>query len=300
MHYWVSLIRGLREASELEPKAPNRAYFRSPFDKGFAKPTQHERLLSPSIPDSCSVSARFCTVGAEYPFERTQWCRSILVAEQTPEQVLEAIGAEVRRCTACRLCEKRTKAVPGEGALKSGLMFIGEGPGFNEDQQGRPFVGPAGKLLEELLAAVGLRREQVYITNVVKCRPPGNRDPQPDEIAACNGYLDRQLAAIEPRIVITLGRFSLARFFAGAKISAVHGEPKFADSRAYVPFYHPAAGLRSPAIKQMLFEDIQKLPAIAKRLKELQDQGHFDRQETEAAVADTAEDDPGADQLSLF
>ena len=127
--------------------------------------------------------------------------RSILVAEQTPEQVLEAIGAEVRRCTACRLCEKRTKAVPGEGALKSGLMFIGEGPGFNEDQQGRPFVGPAGKLLEELLAAVGLRREQVYITNVVKCRPPGNRDPQPDEIAACDGYLDRQLAAINPRIV---------------------------------------------------------------------------------------------------
>ena len=222
------------------------------------------------------------------------------MAEQTPEQVLEAIGAEVRRCTACRLCEKRTKAVPGEGALKSGLMFIGEGPGFNEDQQGRPFVGPAGKLLEELLAAVGLRREQVYITNVVKCRPPGNRDPQPDEIAACNGYLDRQLAAIEPRIVITLGRYSLARFFPGAKISAVHGEPKFADGRAYVPFYHPAAGLRSPAIKQMLFEDIQKLPAIAKRLKELQDQGHFDRQETEAAVADTAEDDPGADQLSLF
>ena len=222
------------------------------------------------------------------------------MAEQTPEQVLEAIGAEVRRCTACRLCEQRTKAVPGEGALKSGLMFIGEGPGFNEDQQGRPFVGPAGKLLEELLAAVGLRREQVYITNVVKCRPPGNRDPQPDEIAACNGYLDRQLAAIDPRIVITLGRFSLARFFAGAKISAVHGEPKFADGRAYVPFYHPAAGLRSPAIKQMLFEDIQKLPAIAKRLKELQDQGYFNRQETEAAVDDTAEDDPGADQLSLF
>ena len=139
------------------------------------------------------------------------------MADQTPEQVLEEIGAEVRRCTACRLCEKRTKAVPGEGALKSGIMFIGEGPGFHEDRQGRPFVGQAGKLLEEMLAAVGLRREQVYITNVVKCRPPGNRDPQPDEIAACNGYLDRQLAAIDPRIVVTLGRFSLARFFPGSE-----------------------------------------------------------------------------------
>ena len=187
------------------------------------------------------------------------------MAAETPEQVLEAIGAEVRRCTACGLCEKRTKAVPGEGAIKSGIMLIGEGPGFNEDQQGRPFVGPAGKLLEEMLAAVGLHREQVFITNVVKCRPPGNRDPQPDEIAACNGYLDRQLAAIDPRIVVTLGRFSLARFFPGAKISAIHGQPKFADGRAYVPFYHPAAGLRTPSIKQMLFEDVQKLPGIAKR-----------------------------------
>ena len=222
------------------------------------------------------------------------------MAEQTPEQILEEIGAEVRRCTACRLCENRTKAVPGEGALKSGIMFIGEGPGFHEDRQGRPFVGQAGKLLEEMLAAVGLRREQVYITNVVKCRPPGNRDPQPDEIAACNGYLDRQLAAIDPRIVVTLGRFSLARFFPGAKISAVHGEPKFADGRAYVPFYHPAAGLRTPAIKQMLFEDVQKLPAIAKRLKELHAEGYFNRQETEATDSATDTEKLDADQLSLF
>ncbi len=222
------------------------------------------------------------------------------MAEQTPEQVLEEIGAEVRRCSACRLCEKRTKAVPGEGALKSGIMLIGEGPGFNEDQQGRPFVGPAGKLLEEMLAAVGLHREQVFITNVVKCRPPGNRDPQPDEIAACNEYLDRQLAAIDPRIVVTLGRFSLARFFPGAKISAVHGEPKFADGRAYVPFYHPAAGLRSPAIKQMLFEDISRLPGIAKRLKELHAQGHFDRQEADSADAAPDTEEPNTDQLSLF
>ena len=221
------------------------------------------------------------------------------MAAETPEQVLEAIGAEVRRCTACRLCEKRTKAVPGEGAIKSGIMFIGEGPGFHEDQQGRPFVGPAGKLLEEMLAAVGLRREQVFITNVVKCRPPGNRDPQPDEIAACNGYLDRQLAAIAPRIIVTLGRYSLARFFPGAKISAVHGEPKFANGRAYVPFYHPAAGLRTPAIKQMLFEDIQKLPGIAKQLKELHEQGYFEQKQAETAKA-TAADEPDTDQLSLF
>lgn len=222
------------------------------------------------------------------------------MAADTPERVLEAIGAEVRECTACRLCEQRTKAVPGEGAIKSGIMFIGEGPGFHEDQQGRPFVGQAGKLLEEMLAAVHLRREQVFITNVVKCRPPGNRDPQPDEIAACNDYLDRQLAAIDPRIVVTLGRYSLARFFPGAKISAVHGDPKFADGRAYVPFYHPAAGLRTPAIKQMLFEDVQKLPAIARQLKELHDQGYFERQEPDTAETAADEPEPDTDQLSLF
>lgn len=222
------------------------------------------------------------------------------MAAETPEQILERIGAEVRACTACPLHEKRTKAVPGEGAVKSGIMLIGEGPGFNEDQQGRPFVGPAGKLLEEMLAAVGLHREQVFITNVVKCRPPGNRDPQPDEIAACNGYLDRQLVAIDPRIVVTLGRYSLARFFPGAKISAVHGQPKFADGRAYVPFYHPAAGLRTPAIKQMLFEDVQKLPAIAKRLKELHAEGYFDRQEDDPGDATQTEEESGTDQLSLF
>ena len=221
------------------------------------------------------------------------------MAEQSPEQVLDAIGAEVRRCTACRLCEQRTKAVPGEGAIKSGIMFIGEGPGFHEDRQGRPFVGPAGKLLEEMLAAVGLRREQVFITNVVKCRPPDNRDPQPDEIAACNGYLDRQLAAIDPRIIVTLGRYSMARFFPGAKISAVHGEPKYADGRAYVPFYHPAAGLRTPAIKQMLFEDIARLPAIAKKLNELHERGHFDQKQAEPAEAAT-DDEAASDQLSLF
>lgn len=218
---------------------------------------------------------------------------------ETPEQVLDTVGAEVRRCTACGLSEKRTKAVPGEGAIKSGIMLIGEGPGFNEDQQGRPFVGPAGKLLEEMLAAVGLHRQQVYITNVVKCRPPGNRDPQPDEIAACNGFLDRQITAINPRIIVTLGRFSLARFFPGSKISAIHGQPKFADGRAYVPFYHPAAGLRTPAIKQMLFEDIAKLPAIAKRLQELKAEGFFDQKEAETDETATT-DEPSSDQLSLF
>ena len=223
-----------------------------------------------------------------------------MAVDATPEQVLEAIGAEVRACTACRLCEKRTKAVPGEGAIKSGIMFIGEGPGFHEDRQGRPFVGPAGKLLEEMLAAVGLRREQVFITNVVKCRPPGNRDPQPDEIAACNAFLDRQLAAIDPRIVVTLGRYSLARFFPGAKISAIHGQAKYADGRAYVPFYHPAAGLRTPAIKQTLFEDIQRLPGIAKQLKELHDQGYFERKEDDTAEAAATADEPASDQLSLF
>src|SRR5947208_15897060 len=129
---------------------------------------------------------------------------------------LEAIGADVRVCRLCKLCETRTRAVPGEGSPKAEIMFIGEGPGFNEDQQGRPFVGAAGQLLTEMLGVIGLRREEVFITNVVRCRPPGNRDPLPDELAACAVYTQRQIALRDPKLTATLGRYSTARSVAQA------------------------------------------------------------------------------------
>jgi DNA polymerase len=139
-------------------------------------------------------------------------------------------------------------------------MLIGEGPGWHEDQQGRPFVGASGKFLTELIGHAGLKREDVFITNVVKCRPPGNRDPLPDEIHACSGYLDRQVQLIDPDVIVTLGRFSMSRYFPGEKISKIHGQPKEVDHRLVVPMYHPAAALHQGALKATIIEDFEKLP----------------------------------------
>jgi uracil-DNA glycosylase family 4 len=173
---------------------------------------------------------------------------------------LQQIADEVVVCPRCELARTRTKAVPGEGNANARIMFIGEGPGWHEDQQGRPFVGAAGKFLNELLALAGLSREDVFITNVVKCRPPGNRDPMPDEIAACAPYLDRQIAAIDPDVIVTLGRFSMARYFPGERISKIHGQPRKEGKRLIVPMYHPAAALHQSALRGAIEEDFTKLP----------------------------------------
>lgn len=180
----------------------------------------------------------------------------------TAKEDLEQIASEVRSCTKCDLHHSRKQAVPGEGPADSQLVFIGEGPGFHENEQGRPFVGAAGKFLEELLASIHLKREQVFICNVVKCRPPGNRDPQPDEIEACRAYLDRQVAAIRPPVIVTLGRFSMARYFGTAKISTVHGQAKQVDGRLVVAMFHPAAALHQPALRQSIEDDFRKLPGL--------------------------------------
>ena len=180
---------------------------------------------------------------------------------------LEAIAAEVRVCTNCRLHETRTKAVPGEGDPDTEVVFVGEGPGFNEDRGGRPFIGRAGDLLVKLLASIGWRREDVFITNVVKCRPPDNRDPQPDEIAACAPYLRRQLEVLDPAVVVTLGRYSMGTFMPGARISQAHGtirpiDPATGARQALVfAMYHPAAALRTPAIERDSYADIAAVPA---------------------------------------
>lgn len=175
---------------------------------------------------------------------------------------LERIAAEVRSCTACLLHRGRNLAVPGEGPDDATIMFVGEAPGFHEDQDGRPFVGAAGRFLEELLDSIGLSRELVYITNVIKCRPPANRDPLPEEIATCDPFLDRQLAAIGPRLVATLGRFSMARFFPQARISQIHGQPQRVGDLICYPLYHPAAALHQPSLRRVVEEDFRRIPEV--------------------------------------
>jgi DNA polymerase len=186
----------------------------------------------------------------------------------------------------CSLHVGRKNAVPGEGPANAELLFIGEGPGFHENEQGRPFVGAAGKFLEELLAIIDLKREDVFICNVVKCRPPGNRDPQADEIDACSSYLERQINAINPKAIITLGRFSMAQYFPKARISAIHGQAQLVDGRLIVPMYHPAAALHQPSLRQVVKEDFAKLP------------GYLDQALEISATTQQPPEEP--QQLSLF
>jgi DNA polymerase len=182
---------------------------------------------------------------------------------------LRALAAEIGACPKCDLARTRTHAVPGEGRPDADIVFIGEGPGFYEDQQARPFVGPAGKFLDELLASIGLRRQDVYIANVIKCRPPGNRDPLPAETAACKPWLDRQLEIIDPKVIVTLGRFSMSRYFPGQSISKIHGQPRRFGEVTVVPMYHPAAALHQASLRRVIEQDFQRLPALlAEALKE--------------------------------
>jgi uracil-DNA glycosylase len=180
---------------------------------------------------------------------------------------LAAIAQEIRTCKLCRLREKATNPVPGAGDARAEMMFIGEGPGYYEDKQGLPFVGRSGDYLEKLLKLINLNRDQVFIGNVVKHRPPDNRDPLPDEIIACKPYLDRQIEALDPLLIVTLGRFSMARYFPNAKISQIHGKPKFDDRRAYYPLFHPAAILRNPSMEPQMEADFKRLPEVLEQVR---------------------------------
>ena len=183
------------------------------------------------------------------------------------EETLAQIAKEVAVCKKCILHESRSKSVPGEGPADAEIMLIGEGPGFYENEQGRPFVGASGKFLSELLAQAGLKREEVWIGNVVKCRPPANRDPLPDELSACDQYLDRQINTINPSIIITLGRFSMGRFVPGAKITQVHGQMRKVGERYVIPMFHPAAALHQAALKPALLADFARLPELLKEAR---------------------------------
>jgi uracil-DNA glycosylase len=194
---------------------------------------------------------------------------------------------QIRTCQKCVLAQGRTHAVPGEGPENAEILFVGEAPGFHEDRQGRPFVGAAGKFLEELLEKIGMTREQVYIANVAKCRPPGNRDPQPAEIEACRPYLDRQIELLRPKLIVTLGRFSMERYFPGASISRIHGQPKRVGNVIYYPMFHPAAALHQPRWRSLVEQDILKIPELLARLEDVEEAGE------EPAP-------PQAEQLSFF
>ncbi len=180
---------------------------------------------------------------------------------------IEALYARVRGCTRCQLAQGRTLAVPGEGPIDAEVMFIGEAPGVNEDKQGRPFVGAAGQFLEELLGAAGLTRPEVYICNVLKCRPPGNRDPLPNEIESCRDYLDEQVDLVDPLVIVTLGRFSMAKYFPNQAISRIHGRWRETAGRFYVPMYHPAAALHQGSLRSVMLEDFGQLPALLERAR---------------------------------
>jgi uracil-DNA glycosylase family 4 len=197
---------------------------------------------------------------------------------------LTKLYEEIAICQRCDLAKGRTQTVPGEGPEDAEIMFIGEAPGFHEDRQGRPFVGAAGKFLEELLASIGLQREEVYICNVIKCRPPGNRDPLSDEIEACKPFLDRQIELIQPKLIVTLGRHSMARYFPNTQITRIHGQPKRIGGRIYYPMFHPAAALHQPKWRSAVEEDMLKIPQILKEAERLAE----------------AEPPEQAEQLSLF
>ncbi len=195
---------------------------------------------------------------------------------------LSELYQEIAHCRQCEIARHRTKVVPGEGAENADILFIGEAPGWHEDQQGRPFVGPAGQFLNELLASINLKREQVYIANVIKCRPPENRDPLPIEIRSCRKWLDKQIELISPRMIVTLGRYSMAMFFPGKSISKIHGTAQKSDNVIYYAMYHPAAALHQQSLRQAIEADMLKIPSLLAETKSV------------------AEVKPQAQQLKMF
>lgn len=221
------------------------------------------------------------------------------MTEAERRTALEDIATEVRVCTACRLHVGRTQAVPGEGHPSTEVLFVGEGPGFNEDRQGRPFVGAAGAFLTELLGSVGWRRDEVFITNIVKCRPPDNRDPEPDEVAACAPFLRRQVEALDPALIVTLGRHSMGRFMPGARIGQVHGTTRPADPETgargaqVFAMYHPAAALHQGSLRQTLLDDMARVPAALVAARERRDGPAAPEPVPEPASASSSEGSAG-------
>jgi DNA polymerase len=209
-------------------------------------------------------------------------------------EALEKIAETIKVCKLCDLWKGRTKAVPGAGDIYAEIMFIGEGPGYNEDKQGLPFVGQSGKYLEKMLSLLSLKRDDVFITNVVKCRPPENRDPLPIEINTCvPTYLEDQIKLINPLMIVTLGRHSMGRYFPNGKITQIHGQAKIENGRAYYPLFHPAAVLRNPALEPQMEADFKRIPEVLEKVRALRDGG-------KKPPPPAGDDAPPPKQMSLF
>lgn len=212
-----------------------------------------------------------------------------------PAAQLAEIARQIADCTKCPLHSGRTRTVPGYGDPQAEILFIGEAPGFHEDQQGLPFVGRSGQYLDYLLDKIGLKRQQVFIANIIKCRPPDNRDPLPQEMTSCRPWLDEQIALIDPLVIATLGRFSMGLFFPNASISRIHGQARYDGGpvRAYYPFFHPAAALRNPALRHDMETDMARLLEVLQKVKE---------QRAGAAPQPPQQDEPpeAPTQLRLF
>jgi DNA polymerase len=181
---------------------------------------------------------------------------------------LSQLNQQVNACRTCQLGSQRTRAVPGEGPVDAEIMLIGEAPGYYEDQQGRPFVGAAGQFLEQLLASISLKRTDVFIANVIKCRPPGNRDPLPEEISACSHWLTTQTEILQPKVIVTLGRYSLQRYLPGNPISRIHGQGRKVGDVWVVPMYHPAAALHQGGLRRTIEEDFKRVPFYVEKARE--------------------------------
>jgi uracil-DNA glycosylase family 4 len=185
---------------------------------------------------------------------------------------LTELCQQIALCHKCDIARLRTKVVPGEGAENAEIMFVGEAPGWHEDQQGRPFVGQAGQYLDQLLASINLKREQVYIANVIKCRPPENRDPLPTEIQNCAGWLESQISIIKPKMIVTLGRYSMAKYFPGKSISKIHGTAVKRDDVIYFAMYHPAAALHQGSLRKDIEADMQKIPKLLAEVNKVEEE----------------------------
>lgn len=218
----------------------------------------------------------------------------------TPEEILKEIAEQTSVCTRCKLHHSRKNAVPGVGNPYTKVLFIGEGPGFHENEQGLPFVGAAGTFLDELLDDAGLKRDEVFITNVVKCRPPGNRDPQPEELEACKPYLERQISTINPDVIVTLGRVSMGNFINNGKISIIHGREFWSTGRMVIPMYHPAAALHQPSLRSVVKEDFIKLSGLIKKAKTARKSAVSQNEQGQETAGEDPPQANGAEQLSLF
>lgn len=217
---------------------------------------------------------------------------------------LSAIHTDIYHCTQCPLHEGRTHTVPGAGNPDAEILFIGEAPGYNEDLQGLPFVGKSGKYLEELLATINLTRDDVFIANVVKCRPPDNRDPLSNELETCNPYLRAQIDVLDPLVIVTLGRYSMNLFFPNQKVTKIHGQAKYGVRRIYYPLYHPAYALRNESAKPNMLEDVARIPALVEEMRQKRVSDNNDTQDASDIEEETTlpsnNDDDAPQQIGLF